>query len=276
MRFRSAALILSLLFLTTSALSAAELSAASLDRRLMTQKTLFNDYWETNLKLNPTLATAVGDYRYNDQLGDYSLAAIAKRHEINRDFLKRAKAISTEGLGEEDRTSHDLFVRNLEENDADYALKNYEMPVTAQGGLHTGLADLPNAMPFDSVKHYDDYVARLHRIPPALKQTEGVLRAGVKDHLVMVKFLAEKIPQQANGIIAADPFLVPIKKMPKSFSDSDRQRLTAAIESAVKDDVLPAYKQFAEFMTTEYVPHGRATLSIESLSEGKRRYQAAI
>lgn len=276
MRIRSAALVLSFVFVASSAASAAEPSAASLDRRLTAQKALFAEYWETTLKLNPTLATGVGDYRYNDQLGDYSLAGIHKRHAINDQFLKRIKAISTEGFGEEDRTSHDLLIRNLEENDTDYALKNYEMPVTAQGGLHTQLADLPHAMPFDSVKHYEDYIARLHRIPAALREVEEVLRAGVKDHLVMVKFLAAKIPQQATGIIAADPFLGPIKSMPATFSEADRQRLTAAIESAVKDDVLPAYKQFAEFMTTEYVPHGRTTLSIESLPEGKRRYQAAL
>jgi uncharacterized protein (DUF885 family) len=276
MRTRCAVLILSLLAFASTAVSAAELSAASLDRRLRAQKAVFNDFWETTLKLNPTLATAVGDYRYNDQLGDYSLAGIRKRHAISEEFLKRIEAISTEGFGEEDRTSHDLFVRNLRENESDYSLKNYEMPVTAQGGLHTQLADLPNAMPFDSVKHYEDYIARLHQIPAALKQTEEVLRAGVADHLVMVKFLALKIPEQANGIVAANPFRRPIASMPKSFSEADRQRLTAAITSAIDDDVLPAYRQFAAFMTAEYAPHGRSALSIESLPEGKRRYAAAI
>jgi len=272
MRTRPLALAFSLLLVSVS-LAAAE---PSLEHRLAEQKALFSEWWETNLKLNPTLATNVGDYRYNDQLGDYSLAAIHQRHEMNDEFLKRAKAISSEGFGEEDRTSHELFIRNLEENDADFSLKNYEMPVTAQGGLHTQFADLPNSVPLDSVKHYEDYIARLHKIPTALKQVEDVLRAGVKDNLVMVKFLAAKIPQQAQGVIAADPFLLPIKKMPASFSEADRKRLTEEITSAVNGDVLPAYKQFAEFMTTEYVPHGRTTLSIESLPEGKRRYQAAI
>ncbi len=261
------------LILLASAAFAAEPSVAE---RLAKQNALFAESWETNLKLNPTQATAVGDYRYNDKLGDYSLAAVKKRHEINEEFLKRIKAISPEGFSEEDRTSHDLFLKNLQENADDYDLKNYEMPVTAQGGLHTALADLPNSVPFDSVKHYDDYIARLHQIPNALKQTEDVLSAGVKDHLVMVKFLAAKIPNQANGVIAANPFLKPIGKMPASFSEQDKKRLTDEITAAVNSDVIPAYKQFAEFMTKEYVPYGRETLSIESLPEGKRRYQAAI
>ena len=258
---------------TFPALAQPKLPTAS---RLAAQNTLFNEYWETTLKLNPTLATAVGDYRYNDKLGDYSLAGVAQRHDVNARFLARVKAISTDGFNEEDRTSHDLLQRTLQEQMDDYDLKEYEMPLTAMGGIHTSLADLPNAMPLDSVKHYEDYIARLHQIPKALQETEQVVRAGVKDNLTIVKFIAEKIPSQAAGIVASDPFLIAIKKMPATFSDADKKRLTDEITKTVNDEVLPAYKQFAEFIATEYAPHGRNTLSIESLPEGKRRYQAAI
>jgi uncharacterized protein (DUF885 family) len=259
-------------------LVAASVSAQtpSVDTRLATQKTLFNESWETNLKLSPTLATAIGDYRYNDQLGDNSLAAILRHHEINAAYLVRIKAISPDGFSEEDRTSHDLFLRNLQEGMDDFDLKDYEMPVNAQGGIHTNLADLPLSVPFDSVKHYDDYIARLHQIPRALLQTEDVMRAGVKDHLTIVKFLAEKIPAQCEGIVKADPFLLPLKKFPATFSEADKKRLTDSITTAVNTEVLPAYKQFASFITSDYVPAGRSTLSIESLPDGKRRYQAAI
>src|ERR1700737_1617268 len=92
--------------LLLAAVSAFAQDKASSDVRLAAQNALFADYWETNLKLNPTLATQVGDYRYNDKLGDNSLASIARRHEINKDFLARIKAISAEGFSEEDRTSH--------------------------------------------------------------------------------------------------------------------------------------------------------------------------
>jgi uncharacterized protein (DUF885 family) len=64
--------------------------------------------------------------------------------------------------------------------------------------------------------------------------------------------------------------------MPASFSDADRKRLSDAITKAVNDEVLPAYKQFAAFITADYIPNGRSELSIESLADGKRRYQAAI
>ncbi len=250
--------------------------APSVASRLAAQNALFAESWQTNLKLAPTLATAVGDYRYNDQLADNSLAAIQTRHTLNAVYLARIKAISPAGFSEEDRTSHDLFLRNLQESDENFDLKEYEMPISSGGGPQTGLADLPNAVPLDSVKHYEDYIARLHQIPRSLLQSEDVLRAGVKDHLMPVRFVIEKVPAQVAGIITADPFLNPIKKLPATFSDADKKRLTDQITTTVNTEVIPAYKQFSAFILADYLPYGRTQLSIESLPDGKRRYQAAI
>jgi uncharacterized protein (DUF885 family) len=244
--------------------------------RLATQNALFEQYYQTELRNFPERATAYGDYRYNDQLAQYSLEAISERHRGDEEFLARIKAIATDGFSDQDRLSHDLLIRVLEQRIADFDLKEYEMPITTQGGIHTSLADLPLSVPLDSVKHYDDYVARLHQIPRALSQSEQVLRAGVRDQLVMVRFLAEKIPAQCEGIVASDPFLQPTKKYPADISPEDQKRLTEQITEAIHTDVIPAYQSFAVFIRTEYAPHGRTALAITSLPEGERRYQNDI
>lgn len=244
--------------------------------RLTAQNALFEESWQTTLKLSPLLATNVGDYRFNDQLGDYSLAAVEKHHELDEAWLTRIQAISPDGFSDQDHLSHDLFIRNIRQRLADYDLKEYEMPINSQGGIHTNLADLPLSVPFDSIKHYEDYIARLKQIPTAFTQTEAVLRAGVKDHLVPVKFLAAKIPEQCDGIIAADPFLLPLKKFPATIPEAEKRRLSAQINDAVTNIVLPAYKQFSAWTQTNYIPQGRTQLSIESLPGGKGRYQNDI
>jgi uncharacterized protein (DUF885 family) len=247
-----------------------------LSDRLAAQNAAFDEQYESDLRSFPERATAFGDYRYNDRLNDYSLDAIAQRHQTDVAFLERLQAIPTAGFSDQDQLSHDLMVRVLEQRITDFNLKEYEMPINQQGGIHTGLADLPQAVPLDSVKHYEDYIARLHQIPRALDQVTGVLRAGMKDKLMPVKFLAEKIPAQCEGIIAADPFLRPTKKYPADISPDDQKRLTQEITDTANNEVLPAYKKFAEFIRTEYAPRGRTALSITSLPDGQKRYENDI
>ena len=244
--------------------------------RVAKQNTLFEEYYQAGLKNFPDRATSYGDYRYNSQLGQVSLAEIARQHAEADDFLARLKAIPTDGMSDNDLLSHRVLEKQLEREDVNYALKNYEMPVNQQNGVHTRLADLPNAVPFDSVPHYQDYISRLHQIPRVLDQTAEVMKQGEKDGLMPPKFLLEKLPGQCDGIIAANPFLRPTKKFPLEFSEQEKKRLTDEITKAVNDDVFPAYKKFAEFLRTEYAPKGRTELSVESLADGKRRYAEAV
>ena len=240
--------------------------------RLAEQNALFEEYYQVELKAHPERATAYGDYRYNDRLDDVSLAAAAAEHASDVDFLRRLRAISTSGFGDQDLTSHQVLARTLEQRIANFEFREYEMPVNQMSGPHVALADLPNAVPFASVRQYEDYIARLHQIPRALSQTEEVLRAGMKDHLMPVRFLLEKVPAQCRGIVQADPFLRPLGRFPADISPEDRQRLSRAVEDAVAHEVLPAYQSFADFVATEYAPQGRTTLSVTALPGGARRY----
>ncbi|HSU84412.1 MAG TPA: DUF885 domain-containing protein [Thermoanaerobaculia bacterium] len=244
--------------------------------RVAKQNALFEEFYETGLKNAPERATSVGDYRYNALLADVSLAAVARQHAENDAFLARLRAIPTTGMGDADLLSHELLERQLTRSDVGYELKNYEMPINQQSGVHTALADLPLSVPLDSVRHYEDYIARLHQIPRVLTQTTEVLRAGMKDGLMPPKLVVDQLPGQCEGIVKEDPFLLPLKKFPAAFSDAEKQRLTAAMTKAVDEDVLPAYRKFAGFLRSEYAPKGRTALSIESLPDGKRRYAEAV
>ncbi len=248
----------------------------SVASRLAAQNALFEEQYQADLKASPLTATSYGDYRYNDKLDDASMAEAAREHATDEKFLARLKAISTTGFPEQDLLSHQLLVRTLEQRNEDYSFKDFEMPVSQMGGPHTLLADLPLSSPFSTVKQYEDYIARLHQIPRFFTQTEEVLRAGMKDNLMPVRFLLEKVPGQCDGVIASNPFLLPTKKYPSSISAADQQRLTQQITEVVKNEVLPAYKSFGNFVATEYAPHGRTALSVASLPGGEARYRHDI
>jgi uncharacterized protein (DUF885 family) len=250
--------------------------SSSLEARIAAQNALFEEQYEADLLAHPERASAYGDYRYNDRLDDYSLAALATQHTSDQAYLTRLEAISTTGFPEQDELSHEVMARSLQRRLEGYALKEFEMPVSQMDGPHLHLADLPLSSPFYTVKQYEDYISRLEQIPRVFAETEEVLRAGMQDQLMPVRFLLEKVPGQCDGIVSADPFLRPTQRYPADISAEDQQRLTAAIVAAVNDRVLPAYRAFAAFIATEYAPHGRTTLAVTSLPDGQQRYRYDI
>ena len=109
-------------------------SAESVQQRLAQQNALFDEYYETDLRMHPETATRYGDYRYNDRLNDYSLAAIDRQNRSDRDFLARLRTISVAGFSEQDKLSHEVLESVLDQHLANYRFKEYEMPVNQMGG----------------------------------------------------------------------------------------------------------------------------------------------
>jgi len=165
----------------------------SVEDRLSAQNNLFAQQYQNDLSISPEGKTAVGDYSDNARLDDYSLAASARQNVVDRAYLRKIRAISAVGFPEQDRISHDLFIQVLQERIIDYELKQYEMPISQMGGVQSSLADLPNAVPLDSVQHYEDYIARLRQTPRVFQQTIAVLRQGEKDGLMPPRILLDQV-----------------------------------------------------------------------------------
>ena len=60
--------------------------------RVAEQNKLFDEFYETGLKNSPERATAYGDYRYNNLLGQYSLKEIARQHAEGDEFPAPAES----------------------------------------------------------------------------------------------------------------------------------------------------------------------------------------
>src|ERR1700683_183586 len=103
--------------------------SSSVESRLAAQNALFEEQYQADLKANPERATSYGDYRYNDRLDDYSLAASGDEHARDEAFLARLQAIATAGFPEQDRLSHQVMLHILRQRARNYRFKEYEMPV---------------------------------------------------------------------------------------------------------------------------------------------------
>jgi uncharacterized protein (DUF885 family) len=243
-------------------------------------KALFDEEWQYELQRSPEFATFLGDKRYNDRFTDQSSQAQQADVEQRRSFLEKFEAVDASGLSAQDELSLSLMVRNLRQEIEGAQFKPWEMPINQFGGPHTELVDLVTLTPFDDVHDYENYLARLHRVPQAFDQIITNMQQGMRDQLMPPRYLLEKAAAQAQAIANtsadASPFKKPVEKFPASVSSPDHEHLRAAILQAVSHDVIPAYHKLADFLRDEYAPHGRSDPGVWSLPDGDARYRFAI
>jgi uncharacterized protein (DUF885 family) len=241
---------------------------------------LVAERWEYQLKESPELATTIGDDRYNDRWTDYSLAHVVVDRDATASFLRRFQAVDVSRLDEQRRLSQAMAVRELKDHLEAIRLKNHEMPLDQLGGVQLQLPGFVPTIPFDSTRHYEDYLARLKAIPGIVDQLIAASRQGMADGLMQPRYLLEKVAVQARHI--ADPageanvFGQPVANIPESVPAKDRQRLKQAILIAVDQQVRPAYRKLADFVAKDYAPRGRLQEGIWSLPDGDARYRFAI
>jgi uncharacterized protein (DUF885 family) len=269
-------LALAIFFLLVSAFQSHAQAAQSAADRSKALNALFADIWQDRLEHSPEFASSIGDKRWNDQLSDYSVAAYNDKLSRERDYLLRLAQIDTTGLSDQEQLSKDLMARQLAEDQEAANFKPWEMPVDQFNGLQSDLPQLVSVLSFDSVKDYDDYIARLKKVPTAFQQISDNMMTGMDDHRVPPKYLLEKVLVQVNTIAQQKPedtpFARPLKKFPASISATDQERIKAELLDAIQKQVLPAYTRFARYLQGQYIPAGRTEFGVWSLPDGDNYY----
>ena len=119
----------------------------------------------------------MGDKRYNDKWNDVSLAAIERRNQHTKDALEKLKKIDRAKLSVADQLNYDLFQKDLEQDIESFQYKQFLAPVTQQGGIQTQ-DELAQFINFQTVKDYEDWIARLNAFPVLMDQTLDLMREG--------------------------------------------------------------------------------------------------
>jgi uncharacterized protein (DUF885 family) len=261
--------------------ASAQAQPATVAARVSQLNALLAEQWEHNLKTNPEFASILGDKRYNDQISDLSQKAIDEQIAKDREFLARFEAIDPSGFPDQDALNRSLMIRQLREGLEGVKFKDWEMPVSQFGGLHINAPQLVAVLSFETVKDYEDYITRLHKLPGAFDQITTLMKKGMAEKLMPPRILLEQVVGQAQAIATQKPeespfFVEPMKKMPASFSTKDKARLRGALLEAIQKGVLPAYAKFTAFVKNDYAPNGRKEPGVWSLPDGNARYAYAV
>ena len=172
------------------------------------------------------------------------------------------------------------MLRSLIDDQEGAKFKEWQMPVNQFYGFHTSLPQLVNDLQFDTVKDYDDYIARLKKVPTAFSQITTNMELGIDEGRMPPQYLLEKVVVQTQTLAdqkpAESPFALPLKKFPKTVSAADQKRISEELLDVIGTQVLPAYQRFAKFLKVEYVPKGRKDPGAWALPDGDAYYAYRI
>jgi uncharacterized protein (DUF885 family) len=215
--------------------------------------------------LDPQAAVMRGDLTQAHQFGDY----ISDEHHRAAKAVLRAQwkafaAIDRAQLQGADRVAYDVFryraLLALRRYDEGFVAFAQQMPIDQLFGQHVAFAQFSSGSgaPYQTVKDYDDGLARFEGFVLYLDRATLRMREGLRTRRVHPRLVAERVIAQLDAALAttveASPYYGPIKAMPASFGEADRQRLTAAYAQAIRQRIQPALQRLARFMKQEYLP----------------------
>jgi uncharacterized protein (DUF885 family) len=261
-------------------ITAANAKAVTLEDRRKALNDVFKDYWEDTLQHDPEFASAIGETRFNDKVSDYSVKAYNESLERGLNYIMRISAIDPKGLSDQEMLSRDLLLRTLVDDQEASAYKEWEMPVNQVEGIYDDFPQLATELSFNTVKDYDDWIARLHAIPHAFSQVTENMSIGIEDKRTPPRHLMEKtldlVQTFATQKPEDSPLALPLKNFPASIPAADQQRIRTEMLDAIQKEALPAYARFATFLKIGYIPACRTEPGISALPDGAKYYQFRI
>ena len=241
---------------------------------------LFDEAWEFRLREDPVFATSIGRHEYNDRLASVALPDLERRVQFWRDVLVRLDGFDVNSLTAPDRLNYDLFRLQVEDRIKSFEFKEYLMPLTAEAGFHTSFAFLPQNIPFQTTRDYQNYISRLEAFGEITDQQILHLTSALEEGYALPGEVLEGYQGtiQAHVVSNLDDsvFMVPFQDFPEGVSEGDRTTLLAKGRHALATGVIPAYQRFLTFFLDRYQPEARPSLGASELPNGEAYYRYLI
>jgi uncharacterized protein (DUF885 family) len=201
---------------------------------------------------------------------------------VERRFLAEVLAIPRTSLDADGRLSYDIFRKQRESNIEGLTYPAELLPVNPFDGMPqhlartaAGLAEHPSKSAGDYENwrlQIDDYVEWTRQAIANMR--DGMRRGYTSPRVLMVRLLP--LLQRYGEDISDNVFYSPGLALPQSIQEPERTRLATGLTGAVKDKLLPAFRELHDFILREYLPRARAGLALSALPLGPAWYAALV
>ncbi len=247
------------------------------DERL---KSIVNDHWSWTLQTFPEFATRLGDHRFDGRLTEQAWAAVERRHEDRKEFLRRARAL--DGLSPRDRVTQQMLVLELEGHIAAHVCRFPLWSLSARSNPITELNYLPQAKLQASAEGAAALKSRYEKAAEHVRAQTANLRRGLEEGLVPNAESTRRVLEMVRGQLGLPESKWPMMTEAEStaaHAPAGAQAYLAELEGILAERVRPALEEYAAAIETEILPRARTDadgVGLSGLSLGPACYRARI
>src|SRR5271155_1879431 len=216
---------------------------------------LVDRYWDER--------TSRGDPLSAQQMAD-SLA-------VERRYLAEVLAVPRAGLDADARLTYDIFKRQRELDIEGFTYPAELMPVNPFEGpwLQLALSAADSAQhPFRDARDCENWLRQIDEFAAWSRQAVANMREGMRRGYTSPRSVMQRalpLLERFGEDTSANVFYLSVRSLPQTCS---RQSLTGA----VKDKLLPAYRELHDFIQSEYLPRARESVALSVLPLGPSWY----
>lgn len=231
-------------------------------------------------KLNPYKRSLADGSSQYELLPDISPEALRSKYESRLDLYNQLKLITVDNLSEADQINYAVLLYKLKNQIDGYLNKDHYIPLMAESGFHSSIARGVQYGRFKNEQDYRDYIARLNALPRYFEQQMAWMKKGLNEGItqpqVVLKDFENSISAYINEDVEKTEFFTPFSGLPNSFSDELKQDILISGKKAIRENVLPSYQAFYDFMVDDYIPNAKTSIAAGDLPNGEAFYQNRV
>lgn len=238
---------------------------------------LMDEYWATQLKESPLLATSAGVKTYDAQLDELSLQAMDRQAAQAAAFLQRLNSIPPAALPAADQTNYAILKRSLRNTIESNRFGARQMLYSTLGSYHDYYAGIGENQAFNSKDDYENYLARIALVPDRMRSYGEISVKAAREGFVQPCVTLTGFPSTISGNISADPaksrFYAPFSgATPATVTEAEWAVLKARAAALIRDKINPSYQAFAQLYETELASKCRQNVAATALPQGEDYY----
>ncbi len=278
--FTSAAFFISLFCLVPCELLIAE--SDTQDRQSQEAlNVLLNEIWNWELAEDSWLATEAGVDVGQNTFPRVDLLNQKRRYDQRREYLKRLTQISSQSLPDTDRINLEVLRLRLIDDISAFEFQTFLAPLTGRTGYHLSFLELANTMKLEQLEDFENYIGRLNDFARYNDEQIDLMRLGIECGITTPAVVLRESAVQMEPHLISDPtkselYRPFLASSPAGIDDAQWMRLRKEAHRALQENSIPSLRMLWQFLSEEYIPAARSTISARALPNGREFYRSQV